>query len=98
MLEAASVSITFYREFVINRRMIKKAQQMVVFNALTHQRSFTKAAQLLDISRTQVSKQVQQLEQRLGVQLVQRTTRSFSLTEAGGALCCSLRQYCFGDQ
>lgn len=63
--------------------MMKKAQQMVVFNALTHQRSFTKAAQILDISRTQVSKQIQQLEERLGVQLVQRTTRSFSLTEAG---------------
>ena len=73
--------------------MIKKAQQMVVFNALTNQRSFTKAAQLLDISRTQVSKQVQQLEQRLGVQLVQRTTRSFSLTEAGekfAAHCASI--------
>lgn len=63
--------------------MIKKAQQMIVFNALTKQKSFTKAAQLLDISRTQVSKQIQQLEERLGVQLVQRTTRSFSLTEEG---------------
>ncbi|MGF1724068.1 LysR substrate-binding domain-containing protein [Photobacterium nomapromontoriensis] len=63
--------------------MMKKAQQMVVFNALTNQQSFTKAAQLLDISRTQVSKQIQLLEERLGVQLVQRTTRSFSLTEAG---------------
>ena len=63
--------------------MLKKAQQMIVFNALTKQQSFTKAAQLLDISRTQVSKLIQQLEQRLGVQLVQRTTRSFSLTEAG---------------
>ncbi|KMV29858.1 LysR family transcriptional regulator [Photobacterium swingsii] len=63
--------------------MIKKAQQMIVFNALTKQQSFTKAAQLLDISRTQVSKQIQQLEERLGVQLVQRTTRSFALTEEG---------------
>ncbi|WP_299020215.1 LysR family transcriptional regulator [uncultured Photobacterium sp.] len=63
--------------------MLKKAQQMVVFNALTKQQSFTRAAQLLDISRTQVSKQIQQLEERLGTQLVQRTTRSFSLTEAG---------------
>ncbi|GAB3524053.1 LysR substrate-binding domain-containing protein [Photobacterium alginatilyticum] len=63
--------------------MLKKAQQMVVFNALTKQQSFTRAAQILDISRTQVSKLVQQLEQRLGVQLVQRTTRSFALTEAG---------------
>ncbi|EAS43678.1 LysR family transcriptional regulator [Photobacterium profundum] len=63
--------------------MLKKAQQMVVFNALTKQQSFTRAAQLLDISRTQVSKQIQQLEERLGVQLVQRTTRSFALTEAG---------------
>ena len=63
--------------------MLKKAQQMIVFNALTKQQSFTKAAQLLDISRTQVSKLIQQLEQRLGVQLVQRTTRSFALTESG---------------
>ncbi|WP_064604856.1 LysR family transcriptional regulator [Photobacterium sp. J15] len=63
--------------------MLKKAQQMVVFNALTKQKSFTRAAQLLDISRTQVSKQIQQLEERLGIQLVQRTTRSFALTEAG---------------
>lgn len=63
--------------------MLKKAQQMVVFNTLTKQQSFTRAAQLLNISRTQVSKLVQQLEHRLGVQLVQRTTRSFSLTEAG---------------
>ncbi len=63
--------------------MLKKAQQMVVFNALTKQQSFTKAAQLLEISRTQVSKLVQQLEERLGVQLVQRTTRSFALTESG---------------
>ncbi|HIF9444273.1 TPA: LysR substrate-binding domain-containing protein [Photobacterium damselae] len=65
--------------------MLKKAQQMVVFNALTKQQSFTKTAQLLDISRTQVSKQIQLLEERLGVQLVQRTTRSFALTEAGKA-------------
>lgn len=63
--------------------MLKQAKQMIVFNALTQQKSFTKAAQLLDISRTQVSLQIQLLEERLGVQLVQRTTRSFSLTEAG---------------
>lgn len=63
--------------------MLKQAKQMIVFNALTQQQSFTKAAQLLDISRTQVSQQIQLLEERLGVQLVQRTTRSFSLTEAG---------------
>ncbi|MGR5142010.1 hypothetical protein ACQKPX_10075 [Photobacterium sp. DNB23_23_1] len=36
----------------------------MVFNALTHQRSFTKATQRFDISRTQVSKLVQQLHQR----------------------------------
>ncbi|MCP3698812.1 MAG: LysR family transcriptional regulator, partial [Aliivibrio sp.] len=34
--------------------MLKQAKQMIVFNALTQQKSFTKAAQLLDISRTQV--------------------------------------------
>ncbi|MEJ2763000.1 LysR substrate-binding domain-containing protein [Photobacterium sp. MCCC 1A19761] len=63
--------------------MLKQVQQMVIFHALNKQQSFTRAAQLLDISRPQVSKQIQQLEARLGVQLVQRTTRSFALTEAG---------------
>lgn len=46
--------------------------------------SQTAAAQDLGLSRMAVSRQIQSLEQRLGVQLLQRTTRRQVLTEAGG--------------
>ncbi len=45
--------------------------------------SFTRAAERLDMSPQLVSKYVSQLEERLGVRLLNRTTRRISLTEAG---------------
>ena len=45
--------------------------------------SYTKAAQQLALSRTQVSQLVMQLEQHLEARLLQRTTRRMQLTEAG---------------
>ncbi|WKE64106.1 LysR family transcriptional regulator [Gallaecimonas kandeliae] len=45
--------------------------------------SYTRAAEQLDISRTQLSKLVLQLEEHLKVRLLQRTTRRLHLTEAG---------------
>lgn len=45
--------------------------------------SFAAAARNLDVPRSKISKQVQSLEQSLGVQLLMRTTRSLHLTEAG---------------
>jgi DNA-binding transcriptional LysR family regulator len=45
--------------------------------------SFSKAAPRLGMTPSGVSKLVGRLEQRLGVQLVQRTTRTMQLTEAG---------------
>lgn len=45
--------------------------------------SFTQAAQLLQCSKSYVSKQVKELEQRLGVLLFKRSTRSLQLTEIG---------------
>jgi len=46
-------------------------------------RNFTAAAKALRVSPSAVSQTVKQLEQRLGVALLSRTTRSTSLTEAG---------------
>ena len=45
--------------------------------------SFSKAADLLDISTASVSKHIQALEQRLQVRLFHRNTRAVSLTEQG---------------
>jgi len=45
--------------------------------------SFTAAAEQLGVSKSFVSKQVSQLEDRLGVRLLQRTTRRLTLTESG---------------
>lgn len=47
--------------------------------------SFSGAARRLGISKSAVSAHVQRLEERLGIRLLNRTTRSLSLTEAGTA-------------
>ncbi|CAM3852211.1 LysR family transcriptional regulator [Litorimonas haliclonae] len=48
--------------------------------------SFTQAAKQLGLSKSAISRRLSDLEDRLGTQLVQRTTRSLSLTEAGDSL------------
>ncbi|OOE39852.1 LysR family transcriptional regulator [Salinivibrio kushneri] len=63
--------------------MLDYLQQIVVLAAVAQEQHFTRAADRLGISKSQVSKQVRYLEDRLGVQLVQRNTRSVSLTEVG---------------
>jgi DNA-binding transcriptional LysR family regulator len=56
---------------------------LLAFVTVAQQRSFTAAASALDVTPPAVSQAVKQLEQRLGVRLLHRTTRSVSLTEAG---------------
>ncbi len=51
-----------------------------------HERSFTKAAAKLGVSQSALSQTIRQLESRLGMRLLTRTTRSVSLTEAGERL------------
>ncbi|MEZ8140411.1 LysR family transcriptional regulator [Enterovibrio norvegicus FF-162] len=63
--------------------MLDNLQQMVILATVAHEQHFTRAAEFLGISKSQVSKQIRYLEERLGVQLVQRNTRSVALTEAG---------------
>lgn len=57
-----------------------------VFLAVAEARSFRVAAETLGVTRPAVSQAIRRLEDRLGVALVQRTTRSVSLTEAGEQL------------
>ena len=54
--------------------------------AVGRQRSFTKAAAKLGVSQSALSQTIRQLEARLGVRLITRTTRSVSPTEAGERL------------
>ncbi len=54
-----------------------------VFKKVASTLSFTKAARQAGVSRSAVSKQVSRLERDLGVVLINRTTRSVYLTEAG---------------
>jgi DNA-binding transcriptional LysR family regulator len=53
------------------------------FATVVDKGSFTAAAVALGISKPVVSKQISKLEQHLGVQLIQRTTRRLHLTQAG---------------
>ncbi|WP_080439881.1 LysR family transcriptional regulator [Burkholderia ubonensis] len=54
-----------------------------VFVRVANFRSFSKAAEQLDQSRAAITRQIQYLESHLGTRLLNRTTRSLSLTEAG---------------
>jgi DNA-binding transcriptional LysR family regulator len=56
------------------------------FVAVAEHRNFTKAAAQLGISRAGLSQTIHSLEERLGVRLFNRTTRSVALTEAGERL------------
>ncbi|WP_394836081.1 LysR family transcriptional regulator [Pendulispora rubella] len=59
---------------------------ITTFVRVAEKRSFTTAAAELGVTASAVSQTVRQLEDRLGVRLFQRTTRSVSLTEAGQRL------------
>jgi DNA-binding transcriptional LysR family regulator len=56
---------------------------LLALKLVADRRSFTAAATALDISPSAVSQIIRQLEARLGVAVLTRTTRSMSLTEAG---------------
>ncbi|MBB1626378.1 LysR family transcriptional regulator [Achromobacter sp. UMC71] len=62
-----------------------------VFLAVAARRSFRAAAREFDITASAVSHSIKTLEQRLGVRLLNRTTRSMSLTDAGERLAAQLR-------
>lgn len=62
-----------------------KSQEMTIFVRTVAEGSFSGAARAMKLTPSAVSKQVSRLEDRLGARLLNRTTRSLSLTEEGHA-------------
>lgn len=59
---------------------------LLAFVAIARERSFTRAAAQLSVSQSALSHTIRTLEERLGLRLLRRTTRSVSTTEAGERL------------
>lgn len=64
----------------------KNLNDLVVFVTVAKEGSFTRAAAQLGVSQSALSHTVRDMESRLGVRLLTRTTRSLSMTEAGQRL------------
>ncbi len=63
--------------------MLTKADDMVLFVMVVESGSFSKVAEQLNLTNSVVSKRIARLEQTLNAQLLYRTTRKLSLTDAG---------------
>jgi DNA-binding transcriptional LysR family regulator len=77
-----NIQIIFYFRLTIMNKLIEP-KDLSFFAELSHAGSLTAAARELGLSNAAVSKRLQLMEQRLGVSLVNRTTRRMSLTPEG---------------
>ena len=71
--------------------MVDELDGMTTFVAVAETKGFRAAGERLRMSHSAVSQALRRLEERLGVALVQRTTRSVRLTEAGEQLYAAVR-------
>jgi DNA-binding transcriptional LysR family regulator len=62
---------------------MSRLQEMLVFVRVVEAGSLTAAADQLDLAKSAISRRLAELEKRLGVRLLTRTTRTMSLTDAG---------------
>ncbi len=68
----------------------ENVSDLLAFLAVARERSFTKAGTKLGVSQSALSHTIRALEERLGLRLLTRTTRSVSPTEAGDRLLASV--------
>jgi DNA-binding transcriptional LysR family regulator len=71
-------------------------QEMQTFCSVVDTGSFVKAAEVLGVSKAAISRYVADLEARLGVRLLHRTTRKLSLTEEGAVFNIRCRELLSG--
>ena len=64
--------------------------QLTWFQAVAQERSFTKAAAKLGVAQSTLSHTIKQLEARMGIRLLTRTTRNVAPTAAGERLLATL--------
>jgi DNA-binding transcriptional LysR family regulator len=65
--------------------------ELSAFEAVARHRSFRKAGEERGVTASAISHAVSNLEERIGIRLLNRTTRSVSLTDAGGRLLADLQ-------
>lgn len=65
---------------------LKNFNDLAAFAVVAKERSFTKAAAKVGVSQSALSQTIRNLERRLGLRLLSRTTRSVAPTEAGERL------------
>jgi DNA-binding transcriptional LysR family regulator len=72
---------------------LSNLDDLLLFVTLVEQGSFTKAAKKLHIAKSKLSRRLVQLEDKLGCELLLRTTRKQQLTESGRLLFCSSKTH-----
>ncbi|MGF1785702.1 LysR family transcriptional regulator [Photobacterium swingsii] len=77
---------------------MRSTDDFLIFFHLIEQGSFSKAADLVGLTKSVVSKRITRLEQELGVQLIYRTTRKLTLTEAGEVFFSHAREVYYSVQ
>ncbi|MEQ8665590.1 MAG: LysR family transcriptional regulator [Rhodospirillales bacterium] len=75
----------------LQRRLLPSTRALVAFDAVARLGSFTAAARELDLTQGAISRQIQALEDQLGVLLVERDRHSVRLTPAGDTYADAVR-------
>src|ERR1700750_1931879 len=57
--------------------------ELSLFHLVVKHRTFTKAAEMAGLTQSAITRQIQGMEQSLGIELLERTTRSVRVTPAG---------------
>jgi DNA-binding transcriptional LysR family regulator len=75
-----------WHQLLLGGLIMDTTSRLLMLLEVVERGSFAKAAETRNIDRSVISKQISRLEDDLGVRLLNRTTRSFSLTAAGAEM------------